>query len=180
VIKVQRPDVERLVERDLDILRRLAGAAEESAAWARRIGSVALADGFAANLKEELDFRIEAQNMATIGAHNGSLRIPRVYPDLSTRHVLVEEWIEGQTLRHAHRGLDAPARKLLARSLLEGMLGQIFDSAAVPADPSFRRPPRRRVHHDHREPAHPHLLQRRDRPRRRDSAGAERDRCHHA
>jgi ubiquinone biosynthesis protein len=135
VIKVQRPDVERLVARDLDILRRLAGAAEARALWARRIGSVALADGFAANLKEELDFRIEAQNMATIGAHSGPLRIPCVYPDLSTRRVLVEEWIEGQTLRQAQRGLDAPARKLLARSLLEGMLGQIFDFGVFHADP---------------------------------------------
>jgi ubiquinone biosynthesis protein len=135
VIKVQRPDVERLVERDLDILRRLAGAAEDRAVWARRVGTVALADGFAANLEEELDFRIEAQNMAAIGAHNGPLRTPRVYRSLSTRRVLVEQWIEGQTLRQAQQGLDAPARKLLARSLLEGMLGQIFDFGVFHADP---------------------------------------------
>jgi ubiquinone biosynthesis protein len=135
VVKVQRPDIERLVERDLDILRRLASAVEERADWARRIGSVALADGFAANLNEELDFRIEAQNMATIAAHDGTLRTPVVYRELSTRRVLVEEWIDGRPLRQARRELAPLERTLLARSLLEGILGQIFDFGVFHADP---------------------------------------------
>jgi ubiquinone biosynthesis protein len=135
VVKVQRPEVERLVERDLDILRHLASAAEERAPWARRIGAVALADGFAANLREELDFRVEAQNMATIAAHNGPLRTPRVHQELSTRRVLVEEWISGETLRKARPALDPEARRDLAGSLLEGMLGQIFDFGVFHADP---------------------------------------------
>jgi ubiquinone biosynthesis protein len=135
VVKAQRPEIERLVERDLDILRRLACAVEERAAWAREIGAVALADGFAANLNEELDFRIEAQNMATIAAYHGTLRTPHVYPELSTRRVLVEEWIDGVPLRQAQRELAMHERKLLARSLLEGILGQIFEFGVFHADP---------------------------------------------
>jgi ubiquinone biosynthesis protein len=135
VVKVQRPQIERLVERDLDILRRLAATAEERADWARRIGSVALADGFAANLNEELDFRIEAQNMATIAAHDGSVRTPLVYRELSTRRVLVEEWIEGRPLRQAERELAPLERRRLARSLLEGILDQIFEFGVFHADP---------------------------------------------
>jgi ubiquinone biosynthesis protein len=135
VVKVQRPDIERLVERDLDILRRLAAAAEERAAWARQIGSVALADGFAANLNEELDFRIEAQNMATVAAYDGTLRTPQVYREVSTRRVLVEEWIDGQPLRQAQSELPPAERTLLARSLLEGILGQIFELGVFHADP---------------------------------------------
>jgi ubiquinone biosynthesis protein len=135
VVKVQRPNVERLVERDLDILRRLAAAAEERAAWARQIGSVALADGFAANLNEELDFRIEAQNMATVAAYDGALRTPLVYREVSTRRVLVEEWIDGRPLRQAQAELAPADRTLLARSLLEGLLGQIFELGVFHADP---------------------------------------------
>jgi ubiquinone biosynthesis protein len=135
VVKVQRPEIERLVERDLDILRRLACAVEERAAWARRISTVALADGFAASLNQELDFRIEAQNMATIAAHDGTLRTPHVYRQLSTRRVLVEEWIDGRPLRQAQRELAPDERKLLARSLLEGILGQIFEFGVFHADP---------------------------------------------
>jgi hypothetical protein len=127
VVKVQRPEIERLVERDLDIILRLARTLEEHADWAHRIGSVALANGFAANIREELDFRIEAQNLATIAAHNGALRTPLFYRDLSTRRVLIEEWVDGQTLREAQRTLNGTDRTLLARSLLEGILGQIFE-----------------------------------------------------
>jgi ubiquinone biosynthesis protein len=135
VVKVQRPEVERLVERDLDILCRLARALEERAAWARQVGSVALAHGFADNLNEELDFRIEAQNMATIGAYDGTLRTPTVYREFSTRRVLVEEWVDGQKLRDARQALDPLERQLLARSLLEGILGQIFELGVFHADP---------------------------------------------
>jgi ubiquinone biosynthesis protein len=135
VVKVQRPHIERLVERDLDILRRLASAAEERADWARQIGSVALADGFAANLNEELDFRIEAQNMATVASYDGALRTPLVHRELSTRRVLVEEWIDGRPLRQAQGELAQPGRTLLARSLLEGILGQIFELGVFHADP---------------------------------------------
>ena len=36
--------------------------------WARAIGVVKLAEGFAAALREELDFRVEAGNLAAVGA----------------------------------------------------------------------------------------------------------------
>src|SRR6266581_4878561 len=60
VVKVLRPGVASLVERDLDIIARLARRTEARAAWARAIGVVNLAEGFAAALREELDFRVEA------------------------------------------------------------------------------------------------------------------------
>jgi ubiquinone biosynthesis protein len=135
VVKVQRPGIEQLVERDLDILLRLARALEARAGWARRIGSVALAEGFARNLAEELDFRIEAQNMTTVAACDGALRTPAVYRQLSTRRVLVEEWIDGRNLRLVQNTLDPQQRQALARSLLEGIFGQIFGFGVFHADP---------------------------------------------
>src|SRR6185437_4369874 len=68
VVKVLRPGVTHLVERDLDIIARLARSTEARAAWARAIGVVTLAEGFAVALREELDFRIEAANLAAVGA----------------------------------------------------------------------------------------------------------------
>jgi ubiquinone biosynthesis protein len=135
IVKVQRPEVERLVERDLDILLRLARTVEARAGWAQRIGSVALAEGFAQNLAEELDFRVEAQNIATIAAYNGTVRTPVVYPHFSTRRLLVEEWVEGEHLRTAQHSLGPAERLTLARSLLDGILGQIFEFGVFHADP---------------------------------------------
>ena len=68
VVKVQRPGIGPVVERDLDIVDRLAGTLATSTSWGRAIGVRELADGFAAALREELDFRVEAANMAAVGA----------------------------------------------------------------------------------------------------------------
>jgi ubiquinone biosynthesis protein len=65
-VKIQRPDVEDRVQRDLDIILRLAARLERSTSWARRAGMTELARGFAANLREELDYQVEAQNTKTL------------------------------------------------------------------------------------------------------------------
>ena len=67
-VKVQRPGIRATVEQDLDILLRLAAQLEDRTHWARAVGTVGLAQGFAAAMREELDFRVEARNMAAIAA----------------------------------------------------------------------------------------------------------------
>ena len=67
-VKVQRPGIRATVEQDLDILLRMAVRLEDRARWARAVGTAGVARGFAAALREELDFRVEARNMAAIAA----------------------------------------------------------------------------------------------------------------
>ena len=134
VVKVLRPGVPALVERDLDIITRLARRMEVRAAWARTLGVAALAEGFAVALREELDFRVEAGNLAAVaGSPAQQVVIPRAYHDLSTRRVLVMERLDGQTLSKA-----APAegdRARLARDLLDCLLRQIVVEGVFHADP---------------------------------------------
>ena len=103
VVKVQRPAIREPVERDLDILLNMARTLEDRAGWARDFGVVELAEGFAEALREELDFRVEARNTATVAAsldaqHAGGqqapVRIPRVFSPLSSSRVLVLEWLD--------------------------------------------------------------------------------------
>ena len=68
VVKVQRPQVSETVERDLDILARLASTAEERTSWGRSMGLRRLASGFAGALREELDFTIERDNLSSLAA----------------------------------------------------------------------------------------------------------------
>src|ERR671931_211054 len=68
VVKVQRPGIRQVVDRDLDIVARLARTLDRDTAWARSIGVRDLAGGFADAVREELDFRIEAGNMAGVAA----------------------------------------------------------------------------------------------------------------
>jgi ubiquinone biosynthesis protein len=139
VVKVQRPGMQALVERDLAILLRAARRAEDRAGWARRVGVAGLAHGFADNLRQELDFRGEAANLATMhAALSGAdpVRIPRPYPELTTRRVLTEERLEGAAIRAntgpAHRHAD---RAALARSLFRCFARQVFEVGVFHADP---------------------------------------------
>jgi ubiquinone biosynthesis protein len=136
VVKVLRPGVPALVERDLDIIARLARRTEARAPWARTLGVVALAEGFADALREELDFRVEARNLAAVGAGSGRaacVAIPNALHDLSTRRVLVMERLDGIAVSKAELGEHD--REQLARGLFETMLRQIVIDGVFHADP---------------------------------------------
>lgn len=146
-VKVQRPGIRATVEQDLDILLRLAVRLEKHARWARAIGAVGVARGFAVAIREELDFRVEARNMAAMAAtwkaqqrivgRRVPVMMPAVHEELCTEHVLVIEWLDGVNLRAAgplikDKGLD---RAALARALLRSMVYQITEGGVFHADP---------------------------------------------
>jgi ubiquinone biosynthesis protein len=146
-VKVQRPGIRASVEQDLDIVLRMAARLEDRARWARAIGTAGVARGFAAAMREELDFRVEARNMAAIAATwPGQQRaspggvpvvLPAVHERLCTEHVLVIEWLDGVSVRAAgqlvdDRGLD---RAELTRALLRSMVYQITEGGVFHADP---------------------------------------------
>src|SRR5262249_29327933 len=141
--------------------------------WARTYGVVALAEGFAAAIREELDFRVEARNMAAMAATwpaqqravggGGTVTLPSLYDQLSSEHVLVIEWLDGVRLRKAgplmdDRGLD---RAKLTRGLMRSMVYQLTEGGGVP-----RRSASGQHHAAHRRPARPARL-RLGRPPRR-------------
>jgi ubiquinone biosynthesis protein len=136
IVKVQRPDVRALVERDLDILLRLARALEARAAWARQYAVLEMTHGFAAALREELDFRIEARNIAAV-ANSSRVRVPAVYGQWSTSRVLVMEYLDGVSVRDAEPVLAQTNadRHGLACVLLGAMLGQVMGEGTFHADP---------------------------------------------
>jgi ubiquinone biosynthesis protein len=140
VVKVQRPGIRPVVERDLDIVRRLARMLATSTSWGRSMGARQLADGFAAALIEELDFRVEAANMAAVAeaaAGRDGVRIPIPHRALCTARLLVMERLDGVPLTAAgpaiaERGLD---RQELAGTLLDSLLRQVMLDGIFHADP---------------------------------------------
>jgi ubiquinone biosynthesis protein len=139
VVKVQRPGIADSVNRDLDVLNQLATVVEQRTAWGAEYRVCDLADEFAERLREELDFEIEARNASDIGANlddAGDVRIPGVFHDLTTRRVLVMEWLDGVSVRDTDAidelGVD---RRELAEDLLRCMLQQMLVDAQYHADP---------------------------------------------
>src|SRR5690606_13957304 len=115
VVKVQRPGIGRTVARDLDIVRRLAVTLETRTRWGRTIGVRDLAEGFAAAITEELDFRVEAANMAAVAASDTpGVTYPTPVPAQCTERVLFMQRLSGRPVTAA-----TPAQgHALARDLL--------------------------------------------------------------
>ncbi|MGW0519676.1 ABC1 kinase family protein [Crossiella sp. NPDC003009] len=139
VVKVQRPGIRPVVERDLDIVDRLARTLEARTRWGRALGVVELAKGFADALREELDFRIEARNMAAVEAAaavrggDPGIRLPVLHEQLCTQRVLVMERLDGVPL--SGRLPDGADRPELARALLRCLLQQVVVDGVFHADP---------------------------------------------
>ncbi|MEV0143657.1 MULTISPECIES: AarF/UbiB family protein [unclassified Nonomuraea] len=148
VVKVRRPDIDQIVARDLDIVRRLAATLESRTRWGRSLGVRDLAEGFATALREELDFRVEAANMAAVtasrpaapagtsggGADSGRIAVtyPAPVTALCGERVLVMERLTGRPLAAAAGAESGPE---VARALLDCLLRQVLVEGVFHADP---------------------------------------------
>lgn len=98
VVKVQRPEIERLIETDISLLAFLAGLLEKYVPETRVIGPRLVVDEFFRTLSQETDFAIEANNMGRIAKNLAvfpEIVIPKVFKSLSTHRVLTLERLEG-------------------------------------------------------------------------------------
>jgi len=118
VVKVQRPTVAELVHKDLTVMSWIAPALVGRIPVSALANPPALVELFAETIVEELDFRLEADNMLDI-AHvlaetdQRSLVVPRPHPTLVTKRVLVMERLDGfswDDVEGMHRaGIDTSA-----------------------------------------------------------------------
>jgi len=99
-VKVQRPGIGRLVEQDLSVMAALAPVLAKHIDVLKIMNFPALIELFAETVVEELDFRLEAENMLDIAmvldkTAQRAILVPRPHPDLVTRRVLVMERLDG-------------------------------------------------------------------------------------
>jgi ubiquinone biosynthesis protein len=139
VVKVQRPDIEEVMERDLAALGLVANLVQRRTAFGQSVRSGEVLDQFAHSLRAELDFRREADATEELGVllgPSGTVRVPTVHRALCTRRILVIERFEGFTAadgeRLASSGFD---RQRLAERLLHSMLDQVLHIGVFHADP---------------------------------------------
>ena len=106
-MKIQYPGVAEAVETDLrnatlllPLVKRLAPG----------LDAKALAAEMRERIGEELDYELEAQNQRRIERlmrGHPFVRVPRVHTDLSTRRVLVSEYVEGERFEAVRRADEA-------------------------------------------------------------------------
>ncbi|HLL20754.1 MAG TPA: AarF/UbiB family protein [Kofleriaceae bacterium] len=135
-VKVQYPDIEEVVRRDLNTLRRIFRIVSWFVPYQ---GLEELYREIRAIIMEELDYREEAQNAARVAANfegRTDVAFPRVVEELSTHRVLVTHFEAGCKITDRtavkHLGLD---RSELARQVVEIYCQQIFTDGVYHADP---------------------------------------------
>ena len=97
-VKVLRPGIEHIIERDLRLLYTLARMAMRYWADARRLRLVEVVDEFSKTLHDELDLMQESANASQLRANfagSDLLYVAKVYWDHTRRNVMVMERIHG-------------------------------------------------------------------------------------
>ncbi|UAL12449.1 ABC1 kinase family protein [Caulobacter segnis] len=145
-VKVQRPDLQRQIDRTLRLSRLLARGLMVTD-LGRALSPLDVIDEIERWLRQELDFGIELENQQALrgGATPEWLRIPEPLPSLCTRRVLTADYLQGVPFseliaqRRAgdettieRRGFD---RERLAENLIATVFHQVFDGGRFHADP---------------------------------------------
>jgi ubiquinone biosynthesis protein len=98
VVKILRPGMHRVIERDLEVLAALAALADEYWGDARRLRPLELVSEYRKTILDELDLMREAGNAAQLKrnfAGSTLLYVPAVYWDYCRSNVMVMERIHG-------------------------------------------------------------------------------------
>ena len=138
-VKVQRPNLERQLRRDLVLIRLLGVTAAPLLPLNLGFGLGTIIDEFGRSLFEEIDYRQEAANaerFARLFASNPAVIVPRVDRSLSARRVLTTTWINGTKLQQRQeleaQRLDPTA--LIRTGVIAG-LQQLLEFGYFHADP---------------------------------------------
>jgi len=98
IVKVSRPDIEKIIEKDIAILKTILPFATRFIDPNLRFSAEAMLSQFIETIHEEMDYRIEADNLITI-KHNlktdHMVIIPNVILELTTQHVITLEYVPG-------------------------------------------------------------------------------------
>jgi len=97
-VKVQYPGVHEAIESDLDAAEVMY--AMFSAMMLKGLDAKGLVDELRARMREELDYALEAGNLAEFEARfqgHPWVRVPKLVPEFSTERLLTTEWVDGMT-----------------------------------------------------------------------------------
>jgi predicted unusual protein kinase regulating ubiquinone biosynthesis (AarF/ABC1/UbiB family) len=133
-VKVQYPGVAEAVETDLRNAMLLVPLVKRLAPG---LDAKALATEMRERIAEELDYELEAQNQRRIERlmrGHPFIRLPRVYTDLSTRRVLVSEYIEGERFE-AVRRRDEAHRDRYGEIIFRFFFGLLYRDRIALGDP---------------------------------------------
>jgi len=139
VVKVQRPGIREIIERDIVILTGIARLMTKYIPESKFFNPEGIVDEFSKMVRKELNFIGEAKNAQRFKrnfAENHNIYIPDIYPHLLSEKVIVMERIEGVRIDDI-KGIEALGidRSKLAKNGIEAYFKMIFEDGFFHADP---------------------------------------------
>lgn len=158
-VKVQRPGIEKLVERDMALIKDIARLVSTTQ-FGQRYNITELAEEFKTALTAELDFTTEARYTDELRqdmldspwVDSEKLTVPQIIWPLTNAKILVMEWLKGRPLLEAklpqpqpkldvfsglsdHNQTQTPERTDITTLLFRAFLAQYFVTGFFHADP---------------------------------------------
>jgi predicted unusual protein kinase regulating ubiquinone biosynthesis (AarF/ABC1/UbiB family) len=140
VVKVLRPGVEATVAEDLDVSFRVLFVLNVLFPNHNTRAITAIVSEFAKHIRDELDFREEARNAATLRRNFQSeprIVVPEVVTELVTRRVLVLEYVEGTRIDRLQERLGSGELDLhrLLETVVDAYIRMMLEDGVFHADP---------------------------------------------
>ncbi|MBN1595899.1 AarF/ABC1/UbiB kinase family protein, partial [candidate division FCPU426 bacterium] len=138
VVKLQRPDLKRRVESDLEILRFLARTWENFGEQELPRSPVEFIDEFEQLIFAELDFLNEARHLERFAKNfknRPAYRFSRVYWELSTPRCLILEYIPGRKISELPANTSQAKKNKVVHALFEAYICMTLEDRFFHADP---------------------------------------------
>ena len=138
-VKVQKTDVQEIVETDLAIMKFIANESDRFNTSFKHLNLPAVLHEFDRSIHKEIDFNNELMNIRHLNdnfKYNDKIIVPTVYPDYSTEKVLTMEYVEGVKLSEVIEGDDPKYNRILiADRIVRSYFKQLFLDGFFHADP---------------------------------------------
>jgi len=139
VVKVQRPGIKEIIATDLEIMLHLASLMEKYIKEMEVLRPARIVEEFARTLEEEIDYNTEASHIERFARQfegEETIRVPRVYRELSTERILTMEDIHGIKADNIDllREKDYDLKEIASRGA-DLIMKQIFVFGYFHADP---------------------------------------------
>ncbi len=138
-VKVQKTNVEEIVETDLSIMKFIANESDRFNTSLKHLNLPAVLHEFDKSIHKEMDFDNELMNIRHLNdnfKYNDKIIVPITYPDYSTEKVLTMEYVDGIKLSEVIAGNDPKYNKvLIADRIVRSYFQQLFIDGFFHADP---------------------------------------------
>ncbi|MBP7652359.1 AarF/ABC1/UbiB kinase family protein [Candidatus Dependentiae bacterium] len=139
VVKIQRPDLKKKLEIDIEIMMHLAGLSEKYITGMSVVKPKSIIEEFSKTILKELDFVNEINNIERFRnffKSDTTIYVPKVYREFSAPAIIVMEHIDGIKVSQIDKlndtGLDS---SIIAKRGIDLFLKQIFQYGFFHADP---------------------------------------------